>query len=186
MAHILQIDPITSSAEDVAEALGADPEHGLSSAEAARRLAEQGRNELRGKPPTPKWRRFVEQFNSPLIYLLLAAIVVSAIAWALDTSPDAGAVPVDAIVIALIVLLNAVLGYVQEAKAADAVAALQAMTKAHSLVLRDDRRIEITSSELVVGDILVLEEGDEVGFEGAQRRPGEADESDGSAGWRRV
>ncbi len=166
MAHILQIDPITSSAEDVAEALGADPEHGLSSAEAAQRLAEQGPNELRGKPSTPKWRRFVEQFNSPLIYLLLAAIVVSAIAWALDTSPDAGAVPVDAIVIALIVLLNAVLGYVQEAKAADAVAALQAMTKAHSLVLRDDRRIEITSSELVVGDILVLEEGDEVGADG--------------------
>ena len=111
MAHILQIDPITSSAEDVAEALGADPEHGLSSAEAAQRLAEQGPNELRGKPSTPKWRRFVEQFNSPLIYLLLAAIVVSAIAWALDTSPDAGAVPVDAIVIALIVLLNAVLGW---------------------------------------------------------------------------
>ena len=123
MAHILQIDPITSSAEDVAEALGADPEHGLSSAEAAQRLAEQGPNELRGKPSTPKWRRFVEQFNSPLIYLLLAAIVVSAIAWALDTSPDAGAVPVDAIVIALIVLLNAVLGYVQEAKAADAASA---------------------------------------------------------------
>lgn len=166
MAHILQIDPITSSAEDVARALETDPEHGLSSAEAAKRLAEHGPNELQGKPPTPKWRRFVEQFNSPLIYLLLAAIVIATIAWALDTGPDAGAVPVDAIVIALIVMLNAVLGYVQEAKAADAVAALQAMTKAHSVVLRDGRRVELASADLVVGDILVLGEGDEVGADG--------------------
>ncbi len=164
MAHTLEIDPITSTAEEVAAALGTDPETGLSSQEAARRLAEYGPNELQGTPPTPRWKLFVAQFNSPLIYLLLGAIVISTIAWALD--PGSDPVPVDAIVIALIVLLNAVLGYVQESKAADAVAALQSMTTAHSVVLRDEKRMEINSTDLVVGDILVLGEGDEVGADG--------------------
>jgi Ca2+-transporting ATPase len=162
----LEIDPVVTETTDVIEHLHTDPEAGLSADEAARRLAEAGPNELRGTPPTPKWKLFGSQFNSPLIYLLMAAIVISAIAWALDSSPEAEPVPVDAIVIALIVVLNAVMGYLQESKAADAVAALQNMTQAHSTVLRDGRRIEVESVDLVPGDILVLAEGDEVGADG--------------------
>ncbi len=146
--------------------MGSDPEQGLSTQEASRRLTQYGPNELAGRPPTPPWRRFVAQFNSPLIYLLMVAIVISVVAWSLDTAHDKEPVPVDAIVIAAIVLLNAVMGYLQESKAADAVAALQKMTRARSVVLRDGERLEITSSDLVPGDILVLGEGDEVGADG--------------------
>ncbi len=165
MGETLQADPVASPAAVVLEELGSDGDRGLSAEEAARRLAEYGPNELRGTPPVPRWRRFIAQFNSPLIYLLLVAIVISAVAWAMDDS-HGEPVPVDAIVIALIVLLNAVMGYLQESKAADAVAALQQMTKAHSIVLRDGKRIDVESTELVPGDILVLGEGDEVGADG--------------------
>ena len=146
--------------------MGSDPEQGLSTQEASRRLTQYGPNELAGRPPVPPWRRFVAQFNSPLIYLLMVAIVISVVAWSLDTAHDKEPVPVDAIVIAAIVLLNAVMGYLQESKAADAVAALQKMTRARSVVLRDGERRDITSSDLVPGDILVLGEGDEVGADG--------------------
>lgn len=165
MGETLQADPVASPAAVVLEDLGSDGDRGLSAEEAARRLAEYGPNELRGTPPVPRWRRFIAQFNSPLIYLLLVAIVISAVAWAMDDS-HGEPVPVDAIVIALIVLLNAVMGYLQESKAADAVAALQQMTKAHSIVLRDGKRTDVESTELVPGDILVLGEGDEVGADG--------------------
>ena len=69
-------DPSTLDAKDVARLCGADPENGLSGSEAARRLARDGANELRATPPTPRWRLILAQFRDPLIYLLLAAIVV--------------------------------------------------------------------------------------------------------------
>ena len=146
-------------ADAVAADLGTDTSSGLSPQIAADRLAAGGPNELPSKPPTPAWLRFLGQFNDPLVYLLLAAIVISAIAWVLE---GAEGVPVDAIVILAVVTLNAVLGFVQENKAADAVAALSAMTEATSTVLRDGSRLVIPSSELVVGDVLVLGEGDQV------------------------
>lgn len=147
-------------ADTVATDLGTDTSSGLSPQIAADRLAAGGPNELPSKPPTPAWLRFLGQFNDPLVYLLLAAIVISTIAWVLE---GAEGVPVDAIVILAVVTLNAVLGFVQENKAADAVAALSAMTEATSTVLRDGSRLVIPSSELVVGDVLVLGEGDQVG-----------------------
>lgn len=144
-------------------ALACDPEQGLSPAEAAKRLAESGPNELVGRPAVPAWRRFLAQFNSPLIYLLFVAIVISTFVWFFNGPDSDEPVPVDAIVIALIVLLNAVMGYLQEARAADAVRALREMTEAHSTVIRGGDRLEIVSTELVAGDVLLLNEGDAVG-----------------------
>lgn len=153
-------DPSVMNADEVARILGTDPGRGLSQEEAARRLARDGRNELRAAPPIPFWRRILSQFEDPLVYLLLGAVAVSLVAWGIE-----GAVgwPVDSMVIAFIVVLNAVLGYVQEAKAEDAVAALAKMTAVTSAVVRDGKRLRVPSAELVLGDVLVLGEGDAVG-----------------------
>jgi magnesium-transporting ATPase (P-type) len=113
-------DPALQDARDVARALEADLERGLSPQEAARWPAASSRNELRAKPRVPRWRRFLGQFRDPLIYLLLAAVAISLAAWAIEGEGW----PVDAIVITLIVVLNGILSYVQEARAEDAVAAL--------------------------------------------------------------
>jgi Ca2+-transporting ATPase len=153
-------DPSTMAAGEVARALGADLDRGLPSHEAARRLEDEGRNELRSAPPVPTWRRILAQFQDPLIYLLLAAVAISLVAWVIEGSVGW---PVDAIVIALIVVMNAVLGYVQEAKAENAVAALARMTAVTSAVMRDGRVERVPSAELVRGDLLVLGEGDAVG-----------------------
>jgi len=157
---IREADPYRVASRAVADALDTDLERGLSAAEAARRLAADGPNELLSAAPVPKWRKLLKQFQDPLIYLLLAAVVISVVAWVLE---GAVGVPVDAVVIALIVVLNAVLGYAQEAKAADAVAALRAMTEATSTVIRDGETVRIPSRELARGDLLVLAEGDRIG-----------------------
>ncbi|WP_018076639.1 cation-translocating P-type ATPase [Thiobacillus denitrificans] len=153
-------DPSTQDADEVARILGADLENGLSTGEAARRLAQDGPNALRAAPPIPRWRRILAQFQDPLIYLLLAAIAISLVAWLIE-----GRIgwPVDAIVIGVIVAMNGLLGYVQEAKARDAVAALARMTAVTSAVLRDGQLQRIPSVQLVRGDLLVLGEGDAVG-----------------------
>ncbi len=156
-------DPSLREAAEVAADLGVDPRVGLSPAEAARRLAADGPNELRGKPPVPAWQRFLRQFQDPLIYLLFVAIGIATVAWLLE---GATGVPVDAVVIAAIVVLNAVIGFVQENRASDAVAALAQMTAATSTVLRGGELVTVPSAELVRGDILVLAEGDAVGADG--------------------
>ena len=153
-------DPSVKNADEVAEALGADLSNGLTSAEASRRLAQDGPNELRSVPRRPAWRRFLSQFQDPLIYLLLAAVAIALVAWVIKGTVGW---PVDAIVIATIVLLNGVLGYLQEAKAEDAVAALARMTAVSSAVMRDGQVRRVPSAELVRGDLLVLGEGDAVG-----------------------
>ncbi len=153
-------DPSTRDIADVAQALRADPENGLTSREAALRLARLGPNELRASPPVPAWRRFVAQFHDPLIYLLLVAIGIALVAWFVE---GRAGWPIDAVVIAAIVFGNAVLGHVQEAKAQDAVAALSRMTAATSSVVRDGELVRVPSADLVVGDLLALDEGDAVG-----------------------
>ncbi|MFY9263273.1 MAG: cation-translocating P-type ATPase [Arcanobacterium sp.] len=159
-------NPLTATETTIATELGVDPTQGLNTAEVSKRLATYGRNELEGKPPTPKWQIFLSQLQSPLIYLLLAAIVISAIAWFLEPAAERSKLPIDALVIAAIVVLNSFLGYFQEIKAANAVAALQAMTATKVTVLRDGTTRVIDSAELVPGDILILAEGDEVGADG--------------------
>ena len=152
--------PSLKDADEVARALKADLESGLASQEAAHRLAQDGPNELRAAPRVPTWRRILSHFQDPLVYLLLAAIAIALLAWVIE-----GLVgwPVDAVVIATIVLLNAILGYVQQAKAQDAVAALARMTAVTSAVMRDGQVLRVPSAELVLGDLLVLGEGDAVG-----------------------
>ena len=144
---------------DVAAELGADVQGGLTSAEAVARLARYGPNELEPAAAVTAWRKFLAQFADPLIYLLLAAVVVSAVAWVAE---GAEGVPYDALVITVIVVLNAVLGYVQEARAEQAVAALQRMAAATASVVRDGREQRIAASEIVPGDVMLLAEGDAV------------------------
>jgi len=153
-------DPSVLETTAVVAALDTDIETGLSATEAASRLAQHGTNELRAAPPIPFWRRALSQFQDPLIYLLLAAVAVALVAWWVE-----GRVgwPVDASVIAAVVLLNALIGLVQEAKAQNAVAALAKMTAATTTVLRDGKEWRVPSAELVRGDMIVLAEGDAVG-----------------------
>ncbi len=145
---------------EIAAALGTDIERGLGAVEARARLARGGRNELRAAPAVPAWKRLLAQFNDPLIYLLLAAIVVTLVVWEIEGRTG---LPFDAIVIAVIVVLNAILGFVQEARAENAAAALAKMTEVSSGVIRDGTPLRIPSAELVCGDLLVLAEGDAVG-----------------------
>lgn len=158
-------DPSLIEAADVALALGTDLERGLSTEEAGKRLATDGRNELRALPPLPIWRRVLAQLQDPLVYLLGAAAAVALAAWWFEGRGEAGVAgwPLDAMVIAVVVVLNAVLGWLQEAKAAQAVAALAKMTTATSAVLRGGAVARVPSAELVKGDLLVLAEGDAVG-----------------------
>jgi Ca2+-transporting ATPase len=153
-------DPSMLDAAEVARRLGVDVDVGLATDEAARRLAQDGPNELRARPPIPRWRRLLAQFQDPLIYLLLGAIVISLAAWLIEGRHGW---PVDGVVIAAIVVLNGLLGYAQEAKARSAAAALARMTAVTSTVLRDGRLQRIPNSRLVRGDLLVLAEGDAVG-----------------------
>ena len=146
-------------ADKVAEDFQSDASTGLSSAEAARRLEQYGPNELRVNEGQSAWLRFLHQFADPLVYLLLVAVGISVLAWALE---GATGVPIDAIVILVIVLANAILGFVQENKAADAVAALATMTASHATVLRGGRLTDVPAAGVVPGDILVLAEGDTV------------------------
>jgi Ca2+-transporting ATPase len=158
-------DPSLIDSADLALTLGTTPDQGLGTAEAARRLQADGRNELRAAPPRPLWRRALAQLQDPLVYLLGAAAVVALVAWWFEGRgrPGVAGWPLDAIVIVGVVLLNAVLGWLQEAKAAQAVAALARMTTATSAVLRDGAVTRVPSAELVRGDILVLAEGDAIG-----------------------
>jgi P-type Ca2+ transporter type 2C len=153
-------DPSIETIDAVTAALRANPLTGLTSDDAARRLVEHGTNVLRGARVVPGWRRALAHFNDPLIYLLLAAITIALVAWLIE-----GRVgwPVDAIVISVVVLLNAAFGFVQEGKAASAVAALAKMTEVTSAVLRDGQVRRVPSHELVMGDVLALGEGDAVG-----------------------
>ncbi|MBK9607662.1 MAG: cation-translocating P-type ATPase [Betaproteobacteria bacterium] len=169
-------DPSTRDAGVVAAALEADLHHGLTAREAARRLAADGPNELRAVPPPPAWRRLLAHFQDPLIYLLLAAAAIALVAWAIE---GAAGWPVDALVIGAIVVFNGLLGFAQEARARNAVAALARMTAVTSAVLRDGQVLRVPSAALVRGDLLVLAEGDAVGadarlVEGAALRVQEA------------
>jgi Ca2+-transporting ATPase len=158
-AMLADRDPSLLDAAEVARSLGSDPTEGLTAAEAAGRLARVGRNRLESAPPVPVWRKLLAQFRDPLIYLLLAATAVSLFAWVFE---GAQGVPFDAIVIVVIVIANAVLGYVQEARAEQAVAALQRMAATTAGVVRDGQPTRVPADELVPGDVLALAEGDTV------------------------
>ena len=143
----------------VLAAQSSDAELGLGNAEARARLERCGRNELESEAPVPTWRKILEQFNNVLVILLLIATAVSAFLWLLERD---AALPYEAIAIFAVVLLNAVMGYVQQARAEQAVAALREMSASHAHVVRDGERQSIPAAEVVPGDVIVVEEGDTV------------------------
>jgi Ca2+-transporting ATPase len=151
--------PHSAPADSVVTALGSNAELGLDEAEAQSRFRRQGPNELRGLPTQPRWRRFLRQFVDPLVILLLVAVVISLAVWLIE---GARGIPFETIAIVTIVLLNAVLGYIQEERAEAAVAALRRMTTTTVAVMRGGRQLRIPSTELVVGDIVLVEEGDAI------------------------
>jgi P-type Ca2+ transporter type 2C len=99
---------------------------------------------------------------------LLGAVVIALVAWTIEGMSGG---PVDAMAIAMIVLLNGVLGYLQEAKAENAVAALARMSAVTSSVVRDGKLLRVPSAELVCGGLLVLGQGDAVGADARRNRP---------------
>ena len=148
-----------SSAEEVLAALGTDAQRGLGEDEARARLARHGRNELAAERPTPAWQKFLGQFADPLVILLLVATAISAVLWLLERD---SALPYEAIAIFSVVLLNAFMGYIQESRAEQAVAALRRMAAARANVIRGGTRQSVTAAEVVPGDILLVEEGDTI------------------------
>ena len=143
-------------AADVVSQLGSSIATGLGAAEADARLAAHGRNELPAAAPVPAWRRLLAQFESPLVLLLVAAVIVSLAVWWFAGAHD---VPYEAFTILAIVIANAVLGFVQEARAEAAAAALAQMSAACASVVREGKLSSIPAAELVPGDVLHLEEG---------------------------
>ena len=125
---------------------------GLSNHEAEQRLHKYGFNELTKEKYISPWKILLQQFTSPLVWILLVALIISIVLGE----------KIDAIVIALIVILNAVLGFIQEFKAEKAIEALQKLTSLKAKVIRNGKETKIESKLLVPGDILVLETGDKI------------------------
>jgi P-type Ca2+ transporter type 2C len=148
--------PHALPARTVADLLGTVLERGLVGEEVRRRLAVVGRNELAVAAPTPGWRQFLAQFQSPLVLLLLAATGISFAVWAIEGET---AIPYEALTILVIVIGNAALGYYQEQRAEAAIAGLRRMTAAQATVLRDGVRAVVPAAEIVPGDVLVVGEG---------------------------
>jgi Ca2+-transporting ATPase len=145
--------------EEAIGGLGSDALRGLTYAEARGRLARYGPNQLAAERPVPPWRKFLAQFRDALVLLLLIATAISAALWWYERD---AALPYEAIAISAVVLLNAVLGYVQQERAESAIAALQQMAAAHAHVIRDGEVTSVPATDLVPGDMLVVEEGDTI------------------------
>lgn len=156
-------EPYRQSVEAVLAGLDVNPRAGLTSAEAHARRQRCGPNELTAEAPEPGWKKFVAQFKDALVILLLIATAISALLWTVERDSP---FPYEAVAIFAVVLLNAILGYAQESKAASAVAALRRMASAHASVLRDGQRQSIDASALVPGDIVFIEEGDAIPADG--------------------
>ncbi len=140
------------AADEVIRLLRVTPLVGLSALEVLERQARFGPNQVRVSAGTPAWRTWVHQFNQPLVYVLLVAVALTALL---------GEV-VDSVVIFAVVLINAVVGFIQESKAGKAIDALARMVTTEATVRRDGRRQRVPSAQLVPGDIVLLHPGDRV------------------------
>ena len=149
------------SVDETLNELNAAPT-GLSSEKAAERLAQYGPNKLKEAEKPGFWKRFLTQLKDPMLLILLAAAGVSALTGALAGESEWA----ETIIILVVVLLNAVLGVLQESKAEAAIEALQTMTAATCKVLRDGKMAVLHSDELVPGDVVLLEAGDAVPADG--------------------
>ncbi len=145
------------TAEEVFEEVSST-EAGLSSAEAAARLEKNGKNKLQEAKKTPLIVKFFQQLLDPMIIILIVAAVISLVTTLVSGENEYA----DFIIIMVVVLLNALLGVIQESKAENAIAALQEMTAATCKVLRDGQIEIVKSQDIVVGDVVLLEAGDSV------------------------
>jgi Ca2+-transporting ATPase len=148
-------------AEAVVAAVDSNAVSGLSQAEARRRLDQHGPNRLKSAPETPWWRRLLEQFENFLVIILLVAVIISGIEWLLQ-DPRESALPYEALVIMAIVVLNAMLGFVQEARAEKSVRALMALAAPEATVVRDGERQRVPTFDIVPGDVILVEAGDKI------------------------
>ena len=137
-------------------------ESGISAAEAEKRLAENGKNKLKEGKKKTAFQRVLEQLSDPMIIILIVAAVISAITEWFEGGHFHFVFPTDTVIIMVVVVINTVLGVVQESKAEAAIEALQEMSAAMSKVIRDGKLISVRSEDLVVGDVIVLEAGDAV------------------------
>ena len=147
-----------ASAEDVLKEQSTSADAGLSTAEAQTRQAKFGPNKLKEEEKTPLWIRFFQQMADPMVIMLIVAAVISAVTGMIQGESEWA----DVVIIMAVVIINSALGVIQEAKSEEALAALQEMSAAQSKVIRDGKQISLHSSELVPGDIVLLEAGDAV------------------------
>ena len=147
------------SVDEVFEAVNSTAE-GLTSAEAEKRLQENGKNKLAEAKKVSMLSRFVDQLKDPMIIILLVAAVISAVTEMIEAGGFV--TPTDSIIILVVVLINAILGVVQESKAEKAVEALQKMSAATTKVIRDGKVEVVKSEDLVVGDVILLDAGDAI------------------------
>ncbi|NLY19135.1 MAG: HAD-IC family P-type ATPase, partial [Clostridiaceae bacterium] len=151
------LKPCGTKLEDLLRELQSDPEKGLSSGEVKERLDKYGENRLKEKKKKTNLQRFLDQFRDVMILILLVAAAISFIIACVEGEMSEFFEP---ILILLIVVLNAILGVVQESKAEKALEALKSLSAPHARVLRDGREEVINAAKLVPGDIIILEAGD--------------------------
>jgi len=152
-------DSYQQSIQELASVYETDIQLGLSDTEALARLDRYGRNELPAGKAVPHWRKFLAQFQNALVILLLIATAISAALWLYERE---SALPYEAIAIFAVVLLNAIMGYIQESRAEEAVAVLRQMSAARAKVIRGGVQRSVAAAELVPGDIILVEEGDTI------------------------
>ena len=146
----------SQSREEAVQTLGTDPARGLNQRECQRRLEQYGKNELRPAKRRGLPARFFSQFQDLMVLILLAAAAVSfAVSWVRGDGEY-----VDSLIILAIVVCNAVIGTVQEVRADRAIQALKKLSSPHAWVIREGRRQRVESSQLVPGDLVVLQAGD--------------------------
>src|SRR5690554_2690344 len=146
------VDAHAQSVETVAAATESDVNKGITSSSVDERRQRYGANELPSRAVTPAWKRLLRQFNNLLIYVLIvAAILAGFLAEWLDMA-----------VILAVVVVNAVIGFVQEGKAEKALSAIHQMLTPYAVVIRDGEKQQIPARELVLGDLIILEAGDKV------------------------
>ncbi len=146
----------TASASDAAAGFDVDPATGLSSAEVTQRRATYGSNRLAEKARRPHWKVFLDQFRSAIVFILIGAAVLSGLVGDIK----------DPIVIGVVLLINAILGFVQESRASDALAALERMLVSTVRVRRNGVVTEVAADEVVPGDIVLVEAGDRIPADG--------------------
>ena len=169
MEELKEVQFETVSTKDVLSSLETDSEKGLTSEEAKIRLEKFGPNKLEEQKKKSWIRIFFEQMANPMIYVLFGAVAIS-VGVSIYETVQAGRFDFlnigdwpDVIIILAVVILNSIIGTVQEIKAQTSLEALKQLSSPESTVIRDGKRFKVKSSELVIGDIVVLEEGDNLG-----------------------